>query len=125
MNTFLNIGFISYLKELEKCYIFSFSVPAKNKNASTFYCNAVVFKNEWTPKLEDGQKVFIKGSLAMESYQDKNHQERTQLKLYAESCEAVGYSNKKEERQYCIKSENKQKNKKPITRDASDDEIPF
>lgn len=124
MNTFLNIGFISYLKEFEKCYFFSFSVPAKNKNASMFYCNAVVFKNEWTPKLKDGQKVFIKGSLAMESYQDKNHQEKTQLKLYAESCEVVGYSSKKEEKQWSMEACNKQV-ENPTTLDISDNDIPF
>lgn len=106
MNTFLNIGFISYLKEFEKCYLFNISVPARTKNSSMFYANVVVFKNEYTPKLENGQKVFIKGSLAVESYQDKNNQHRERIKIYAESCEVVGYSSKKEEKQYSLSEGN-------------------
>lgn len=130
MNTFLNIGFISYLKEFEKCYLFNISVPARTKNSSMFYANAVVFKNEYTPKLENGQKVFIKGSLALESYQDKNNQHRERLKIYAESCEVVGYSSKKEERQHSLNegnisstSNNANNNKKQHISD--DDHIPF
>lgn len=129
MNTFLNIGFVSYLKEFEKCYLFNISVPARTKNSTMFYANAVVFKNEYTPKLEDGQKVFIKGSLAVESYQDKNNQHRERIKIYVESCEVVGYSSKKEERQYSLSegnisstSNNANNDKKHI---SDDDHIPF
>lgn len=87
MNTFLNIGHISFLKEYEKCYQFSLSVNTKIKNS--FYIQAVVFKKEWTPELKDKQKVFVKGSLNLNKWTDKEGKERESIQLIVDSIEVI------------------------------------
>ncbi len=127
MNTFLNIGFVNYLKEFDKCYTFSFGVLPKNKNSTTFYMNAVVFKREWTPKLENGMKVFIKGSISQESYTDNTNTSRTIIKLYADSIEIISrdnnsHENKNEEVFIHAKKEIR---KRALDTNEHGDEIPF
>ena len=125
MNTFLNVGFISYLKEFDKCYMFSFSVYPKSKNSTTFYLQTVVFKNEWTPKLRDGMKVFVKGNLSKEVYTDNTNTQREVMKLYAESVEVISDGNKENSSREKKTSNTKNRKGTQLTIDISDDEIPF
>lgn len=122
MNTFLNIGYVNYLKEFDKCYMFSFSVLPKKKEAETFYMRATVYKNEWTPKLQDGQKVFIKGNLAKEIYTDATDNQREFLKIYVESVEIISGGDKTSTTK---KSNNKETEKEPKKSIDDKDYIPF
>lgn len=126
MNTFLNIGFVNYLKEFDKCYTFSFGVLPKNKNSTTFYMNAVVFKQEWTPKLENGMKVFIKGSISQESYTDNTNASRTIIKLYADSIEIISENNSQKKRNENVSIHSGEKTRiSVLDTDGFGNEIPF
>lgn len=126
MNTFLNIGFINFLKEFDKCYMFSFSVLPKNKNSTTFYMNTVVFKQERTPKLENGMKVFIKGSISQESYMDTTNTSRTIVKLYADSIEIISENNSQKKRNENVSIHSGEKTRiSVLDTDDFGNEIPF
>lgn len=122
MNTFLNIGYVSYLKEFDKCYMFSFSVLPKKKEANTFFIQTLVYKNEWTPKLQDGQRVFVKGNLAKEIYTDTMNNQKEVLKIYAEYIEIISGVDKGSATK---KSNGKAREKEPKKSIDDKDYIPF
>lgn len=122
MNTFLNIGYVSYLKEFDKCYMFSFSVLPKKKEANTFFIQTLVYKNEWTPKLQDGQRVFIKGNLSKEIYTDATNNQKEVLKIYAEYIEIISGVDKSSATK---KSNSKAREKEPKKSIDDKDYIPF